>query len=360
MKILFYIESLRAGGKERRLVELIKGLKKYPDIEMELALTREDIHYTDIFNTGIKIHYTIRKGLKKDPRLFWKFYKIAKHFKPDIIHVWGNMVAIYAIPAKVLLDVPMINNQITEVPLFLKGPQLFNTIAFRFSDLILSNTIEGLKRFRISKNKSSCIYNGFDFERIKGLRSKEDISSKFKIKTRYLVGMVATFSFYKDYQTYISASIYICQKRTDVTFICVGSGDYSLYENQIPQEIKNRILFLGRQNQAESIMNACDIGVLASFTEGISNTLMEFMALGKPVIATGEGGTKELIENNVNGMHIPAKNAALLAEKIETLLDNRELRFELGKAANRTIREKFNITTMVDSFVREYKKLCAE
>ena len=81
MKILFYIESLNSGGKERRLVELIKGLSKYPDIEMELVLTRDYIHYKEISDTGIKIHFNIRKGLKKDPRLFFKFYKIAKKFE---------------------------------------------------------------------------------------------------------------------------------------------------------------------------------------------------------------------------------------------------------------------------------------
>jgi len=110
MRILFYIESLRSGGKERRLLELIKGLSKNKNIDMALVLTREDIHYTDVFDTGIKIYYTIRKGLKKDPRLFFKFYKIAKKVKPDIIHVWGNMVAVYAIPTKVLLRIKMVNN----------------------------------------------------------------------------------------------------------------------------------------------------------------------------------------------------------------------------------------------------------
>jgi glycosyltransferase involved in cell wall biosynthesis len=360
MKILFYIESLRAGGKERRLVELIKGLKRYPDIEMELVLTREDIHYTDIFKTGIKIHYTVRKGLKKDPRLFWKFYRIAKQFKPDIIHVWGNMVAIYAIPAKVLLGVPMINNQITEVPINIKGRRLFNSFAFRFSDLILSNTNAGIEKFKVSRNKSKCIYNGFDFKRLEVVTDSEDVRQNFHIQTKYLVGMVATFSTFKDYQSYISAALQICQRREDVSFLCVGNGDSSFYQKQIPKKLKTKIIFTGPQKQVEAIMNACDIGVLASFTEGISNTLMEFMALGKPVIATGEGGTKELIQNNNNGIHIPAKHPTILAEKIELLLDHPDLRADLGHNAKVTIQDNFNIAKMIESFLKEYKDLCAE
>ena len=188
--------------------------------------------------------------------------------------------------------------------------------------------------------------------------SKEEIKEKFKIKTRYVVGMVASFSATKDYQSYISLSIQICYKRNDVTFICVGSGDDSFYKRQIPEIHKNRILFLGRQTKVESIMNVCDIGILSTFAEGISNTLLEFMALGKPVVATGEGGTKEFIQNDINGIHIPPKQPKLLAEKIEMLLDNPDYVSKLGRNAKKTITEKFEINKMIKAFFKEYRKLC--
>ncbi len=241
MKILFYIESLRSGGKERRLVELIKGLKKYPDIEMELVLTREDIHYTDIFDTGIKIHYTIRKGLKKDPRLFWEFYKIAKIFKPDIIHVWGSMVAFYAVPAKLLLKVPMINNQITDAPIN-KIKTFFDIINFRFSDLIISNSRAGLNAYKIKSKNAKVIYNGFDSSRINNLIPEEEVKKKLNIKTPFVVGMVASFSKAKDYKTYIAAAILILKKRSDVTFLCIGSGDDTSYKKMVMHDRKDNIL----------------------------------------------------------------------------------------------------------------------
>ena len=79
MKILFFIESLRSGGKERRLIELIKGLSSNPRISMELVLTKDEIHYEEISSLNIKIHYALRrKGIKKDPKVFVSFYKIAK------------------------------------------------------------------------------------------------------------------------------------------------------------------------------------------------------------------------------------------------------------------------------------------
>jgi len=358
MKILFYIETLRSGGKERRLVELIKGLNVYPDIEFELVLMREEIHYEEVLELGIKIHFTPKRKLKRDLSPFWMFYGIAREVKPDIIHVWGSMGAFYSIPSKLLLNLPLVNNQITSVPIEQKKPSLFNKITFYFSDLLLSNTKIGIERFMAPNYKSKCIYNGFDFERIKELADSLEVRKKYKIKTVFLVGMVASFSSKKDYDSYVEAAIKLCSIRDDITFISVGDGDFTCFKNKIPQKFEERILFMGAQKKIESIMNACDVGVLATFTEGISNTVMEFMALSKPIIVSGVGGTKEIIENDINGIHIAAKSPTLLCKKIEDLLSNVELRKTLGNNARKTIESKFEISIMVNSFIKEYKKIC--
>ena len=360
MKILFFTESLRSGGKERRLVELIKGLKKYPDINCELVLTRKDIHYTDIFETEIKIHIIERKYLKKDPSLFFKFYRITKKFKPDIINVWGSMVAIYAIPTKVLLRIPMINNQITVAPLKVSGGLFSHHITFPFSDRLLANSYAGLKSYNAPKVKSSVIYNGFDFNRIANLNDKNTIREKFNIKTKYVVSMVASFSDFKDYGTYVRAANKILEKRNDVIFLCVGAGDDTPYKKMVLSKNKDKILFLGRQSNVESIMNICDIGVLATFTEGFSNSIMEFMSLGKPVVATNGGGTPEIIQNEVNGFLVQIYNPDDLKDKINILLDNEVKLKAYGKSAYHIIKSKFGISSMVESFVTEYRGLIKE
>ena len=106
-------------------------------------------------------------------------------------------------------------------------------------------------------------------------------------------------------------------------------------------------------------MNVCDIGVLSTFGEGISNALMEFMALGIPVVATDAGGTVELIEHNVSGCLISLSNPKQLAESIVRLVDNKSERVRLGSHAKATIRSKFGFEEMVDSFYTEYKNIVA-
>ena len=106
MKILFFIENLGPGGKERRLTELIYDLVKNHGYECTIVLTKSEIHYDKLRNVNIQ-PIIIEKTHKKDLSIFYKFYKIAKQLKPDIIHVWGNLAATYAIPTKLFLKIPL-------------------------------------------------------------------------------------------------------------------------------------------------------------------------------------------------------------------------------------------------------------
>lgn len=362
MKILFFIDSLLSGGKERRLVELIKGLSSDSSNRMEIVLTKEGIHYTDIFSTNIKIHYTIRKeGVKKDPKIFYRFYKIAKNFKPDIIHVWSNLVAIYAIPTKILLRVPLINNQITNSTVYDCNSILSHKLTFPFSDKIIANTYAGLKAYNAPKSKSCVIYNGFDFNRISNLDNKDIVRKKFNIQTKYVVGMVANFTNKKDYNTYFEAAKIILKNRKDITFISIGSGKSDIYKQMVSEDNKKNILFLGKQDNVESIMNICDIGVLITNNEkhgeGISNAILEFFALRKPVIATFGGGSAEIIEENTSGYLIKPKSPDELADKIFYFLHNEKERLRFSKNAREIVINKFNIKKMIDEFKIVYKEI---
>jgi glycosyltransferase involved in cell wall biosynthesis len=362
MKVLFFIESLRAGGKERRIVELLKGLKKYPDVEVELVLTRKEIHYQEFYDLNIPLHVIERKFLKKDPLLFIKFFKIARRFQPDLIHVWGHMVAVYAVPTVWKLNVPLLNNEITDAT---PGQKLLGKeIVFNASAKIIANTQAGLKAYNAPSEKSGVIYNGFNFSRLSQLPPPEEIRMKFKIATPYVIAMVATFSEYKDYKTYVKAALDVLTKRQDVTFLCIGEGDDSAFKAMVPAEYSENIRFLGRQNKVESIMNICDIGVLATdvrnHAEGISNALMEFMALSKPVIATNFGGSVELVVDSKTGFLVEPYDHLQLASRLLDLIQDDSLRLQMGKESNQRVHEQFSIEKMVTSFYQEYKRLTEE
>ena len=113
MKILFFIENLWTGGTQRRLLELIAYLKQHTKYEIALVLTEDEIHFEKVYELGITIKVIKRRGIKYDPKLFLKFYKYCRLFKPDIIHTWGIMTTFYAIPSKIIRRVPLISSMIT-------------------------------------------------------------------------------------------------------------------------------------------------------------------------------------------------------------------------------------------------------
>jgi glycosyltransferase involved in cell wall biosynthesis len=359
MRILFFTENLRAGGKERRIVELLKYLKAAGGYELELVITKNIIHYEEIHTLGIPIRLIERQWLKKDPRLFFLFYRIVKQFKPDIIHVWGHMVAVYAVPTKKLLNIPMLNNEIADATLSKK--LLGKEIVFRNSDRVIANTFAGLKAYGAPMEKSTVIYNGFTFNRVKTLQNESQVRERFNIKTPFVVGMVASFLDYKDYDTYIQSAMLVLAQRRDVSFLCIGDGDDSQYRRMVPKDLAEHILFLGRQSNVENIMNICTVGVLATnikfHGEGISNALLEFMALRKPVITTNFGGSVELIEDHVNGYLVDAFNPVQIAEKVVFLVENEQERTMLGENAHALVQQKFSMEAMFESFKLEYSNI---
>lgn len=258
MKTLHFTDSLRSGGKERQLVELLKGLSQRGDVVCELAIMSGNIHYSAVKELGIKIHYLIRQS-KKDPKILANLYRLCKKLRPDIIHSWGSMCSIYAVPIANMLRIKLINGFIRSAPPSVpvcSDKWIRAKLTFPFSNAIVSNSYAGLKPYGIPRNKRFCIYNGFDFARIKHLENKALIRRRLKIQSNRVVGMVASFSDNKDYDTFILSAKAILQQHDDITFLAIGDGEHlGRCSKLIEMQYQNKILFLGRQQNVESLIN---------------------------------------------------------------------------------------------------------
>lgn len=189
----------------------------------------------------------------------------------------------------------------------------------------------------------------------------EDIRKELDIKTRFIVGMVASFSINKDYKTYYQAAEIVLSRRNDITFLAIGNRTDSIESRELinPDLIQNFRL-LGIRSEIESIINVFDIGVLATFTEGISNSILEYMAAGKPVIATRGGGTSEIVLDSETGFIVDASQPTELAGKMEVLLNDDALRNRLGAQAKLRVETMFSIDRMVNEYVSLYKSVIIE
>ncbi len=359
MKILFVIDSLRSGGKERRLVSLIKGFISFEDVDMELVVLSKTVHYKEILDSGITIHH-LKRNIRNDSKIISKFNQILKSFKPDIVHCWDNIAAIHFAPLCMVKRIPFINSMVTAAPpklSYLSKRFIACALSYPFSTVILSNSKAGLVSFRVPASKGHYIHNGFDFKRIKIKTSKEEIRQKFDIHTKNVVGMTASFNDKKDYETFVKAGELILEKNIDVTFVAIGEGDNLItVKNSIHKDNLKYFKFVGIQSDVESIVNIFEIGVLATYTEGVSNAIMEYMAFAKPVIATDGGGTKELVIDNETGFLVKQKDYKELAGKIEFLLSNPKVANIMGINGKKRIEEFFSIDRMVNETYKLYLK----
>jgi len=364
MKVIQYIDSLGSGGKERQVMELLKGLSGFEDIDIELILMSEEIHYSYLENLKIKPHFLLRRS-KKDPLIYPQLFSLCKKIKPDIIHSWESMCSVYAMPVAKLLGIKFVNGFLRNAPpnfSVLNKTWLRAKFTFPFSDAIVANSKAGLKAYRVKPHNSYFVHNGFDMSRLTNLCNSNEVRNRLGVKTDNVVGMVASFSDNKDYNTFLSAAQTILSRRNDVSFVMVGDG-YNLKacKNKVLPEFKSPIKFLGRIKNIEEIVNIFSLGVLSSNAlthgEGISNSIMEYMALGKPVIATDCGGNDELIIDGETGYLVSQANAEELAMRIVQLLDDDKLASRFGEAGHRRIVNEFSLEKMTTQYVKLYREI---
>jgi glycosyltransferase involved in cell wall biosynthesis len=346
----------------------MKAIKINTDIDFELVVMNKDIHYEIVHELAIPIHLLIRSR-KKDLSIFKQLFNLCKTIQPDIIHCWDSMTAIYSAPICKLLKIKLVNGMVTDTIVtrkLLSKSWLRARLTFPFSDVIIGNSLAGLRTYGAKRSKSVCIYNGFNFERIDNLVAPEQLRNEILWKADeqlFIVGMVAAFEPRKDYTTLLHCAIKLCgEENNNYCFLLVGEGTMMVsLKKLVPEQLARKIIFLNRRSDVESLINIFDVAVLLTNSklhgEGISNSILEYMALAKPVIATAGGGTNELVIDNYNGFLIPVGNEQELTHKIKTLKKNKDLIEQLGENGRKTIMEKFNIKLMTNQYISLYKSL---
>lgn len=357
MRVLLAIDSLMGGGKERQFVELARGLSYHPEIRVRILLFHEEIHYEEIGKLGIPVDIIIRKK-KYDPGVYRKVYTFLRKFRPDIVHSWNPMVSVLLLPFKPMIGFRFIEGSIRSAPPRALIPAVdYRRIRFssRYADKIVSNSRSGLRSYGI-RQRGMAVYNGFDLGRVGEpcpMNNGADEPSGC-----FHVGMVGNFTDNKDYDTFFSAAEMILKKRPEMRFSALGGGPN---HPRFLEKYGNRPGFFlpGRVKDVECRVREFDICVLCStdYGEGISNSILEYFALQKPVIALDCPGNREVIEPGISGLFYLLHDASSLAWQIEYLCGDQALRRQLGHNGYQTLLSRFSIAGMVETYLNLYKQL---
>ena len=359
MNICLYKNMIETGGAEKQLILLANALSR-KKFKTYVLVKRIDDNISHLFGDNVEV-------IKIKPRSIIKQFIWVRRFfrerKIDICHVWDFRSSIVAYISSLFICTKLIDGSIRSALSKKMIQYSFYHIKYSFFKLIkidiVSNSVAGLKSYCLEKYKRAhVIHNGIDICS-KNICDEERNSNKDMQNCAFIVGMVANMRWKKDFLTFIKSGIEVLKKRNDVLFYVVGDGiDMPKYKRYLEgHKNKENFKFVGHTTKVEHYIMKMDVCVLANSKsgEGISNSIMEYMICGKPVIATDLGGNNELVINGVTGFLVEEYDYKDIAGKIIYLLENPIKRLTIGIEGRKIIETKFSVDAMVDKYTDVYK-----
>ena len=368
LRVLHIISYMGRGGAEMGILKLIAGLGD--GFEHRICTTRGfDADFVRSSFSEEKMYFAGSSDLKLQFPLF-RLVRIMRQYRPHIVHTrnWG---AIEAVAAAKLAGVPVVihSEHGYEVDMFAGLPirrRLFRRAAYAMADAVFAVTRE-LRDFHacqawIHPERIGVIYNGVDTQRFAPHRETRIVVRKELglPEEAFVVGAVGRLVPIKDQQTLLKAAALLSGSGIDVRVLLVGSGpERERLQGRATDALEGRVCFAGDSDRVPEMLNAMDVFVLPSLGEGMSNTLLEAMACGLPVLATNVGGNPEIIENNLNGCLFTPGDAEWLASKLKLLARDPALIHQLGTAARNRAIESFSLSRMLETYRSFYLDLSA-
>lgn len=361
IKIAFF-GPITGGGRERRMCELIRALKQKGGYEIHLFHTKDGVQtYNYILDYIDKEHIFCQNSsfLLNLVNLIKEFRKI----NPQIVHTWSIFYTPYTNLLRLFFKFYYIVGYLADANKDSKKNFYLKAIpSYLLSNKIISNSKAGLISHRAPLYKSCIIYNGFNPDRLPTQNRENDLRKELELGSNYVVSMAARMDHTKNFKMFLDIAKNIQSIRDDVYFLLLGRGEL---ENELKLYAKknciNNIRFLGFRNDIVDIMAMSYVSILCTNNEvhgeGVSNSIMESMAVGTPVLATAGGGTSEIVENEYNGYITDPKDVKQMTEKLLFLIANKHERERMSNNAKLCIYKTFSINKMLSEYIEIYNRV---
>jgi L-malate glycosyltransferase len=209
----------------------------------------------------------------------------------------------------------------------------------------VSEEIAGILRCRYARGKVSCIRNGVDLTRVKTTSSGAHLRKQLGISSsEFVIGSVGRLTQVKGLEYLIRA---VAKNRgpQEKKLVIVGDGPLRPALEGLAREVgvSGNVLFLGARNDVYDLMGVFDVLALPSLHEGVPMVLLEAMAMAVPIIASRVGGIPEIFDDEQGALLVQARDVDVLADAIETMVNDEVLRNWLRKAARARVESHFSI-----------------
>lgn len=367
-RVLMFVQSLDLGGSETQCVEIGRQLKE-EGYRVTVGCLRADGPLQDrLKEAGLECaEFPVRTGLLR-PNALWQMLKLVffiRKRKFEVVHTNDLYSNLFAVPAAWLAGVPVIISSRRDLGRWWWYTPVRRKILRRVQELstrVLVNSEAVGKELLIKDGfrpeKIQVVYNGIDAEKYSQLTSdREQLLPSLRSNHKLIITVANMHTAVKGHGDLIEAARIVREEHPEARFILAGDGEMrQFFEEQVRAAgLAETFVFLGHRTDIPALLACCDIGVLASRTEGLPNAVLEYMAAGLPVVATSVGGVPEILENEGNGLLIPPENPRALSRALLRLLRDEEMRRRLGAAGRERVLAQFNFASVMARLKQLYK-----
>ena len=359
-RVLQVVLSLNPGGTERLVLDLATRL--HPEIPTAVCCIDEAGSWAaEATRAGIDVH-AIRRGPGFRPDVGRAIAAAARRHGATVIHAHHYSPFVYSSIARFFgAAVPVIyteHGRVSDTPPSRKRYWANRLFFARRAARVFAVSAElgrHIEAEGFSAGQVGVIPNGIPLP----AGPSAELRSRFRQEIGVgdgdlVVGTIGRLDPVKDFGTLIAAAGLVRQSGP-VTVVIVGEGrDRAELERRADElNMRAHVRLVGHRNDAREWLNAYDVFVNSSVSEGVSLTILEAMAAGLPVVATEVGGTPEVVTAET-GVLVPPRNPAALAGALEALCRDVPMRQALGRAGRARVEARFTLARMIDEYRNVY------
>jgi L-malate glycosyltransferase len=358
INILFTSSSASlAGGGQKSLLLLLKNLNRNRFTPFLLCPGDGDL-VSAARSLNITTFILPVPSITKMSFVFlYKLYRIIKQERINLIHTDGPRSTFYLGLAGRFSFTPVIWHVRVSTP----EPYFYEWLLYTLSNQVVAVSNAAAHRFAsmpAAGKKVSTIYNAVVFDEFRSLGKVFSSTSTEPLR----VGIAGRIEPIKGIEEFLKAVSLIYKEFPKTSFDVAGDGDSSflakLRQTADTLGISAVLTFSGFQHDIKTYLSGLSILVNAStFGEGLSRIIIEAMAMGKPVIATNDGGNQEAVFDGVNGFIVPKRDANAMAKAIAKLLSDPTLANRMGQEGRKIAEERFDIKNQIAAIESLYSEL---
>lgn len=353
MKILQVITSLRTGGAEKLIIDMVPLYIAQGHQVNVLLFDGTDTPFKEqLLAQGVKVYELQKGGSVYNPLNLLKLLPYLRRY--DIVHTHNTACQLFAAIGSVLCSVVLITTEHTTSNrrrdwTWYRSIDRWMYSRYRKVICISDKAQENLLDYLGNAHNVMTIYNGIDCARFeKAIPHKE-----LRTEGKTIVTMVAGFRYQKDQDTLIRTMAHLPES---VELWLIGDGERRTQLEQLAREkeVDKRVRFWGIRTDIPEMLQTSDIIVMSSHFEGLSLSSIEGMAVGKPFVASDVDGLHEI--TNGAGILFPHEDENALAEIIKELMNDKKY---YQKVADRCLQRAtdYDIQKTVKAYINVYKDI---